>query len=145
MADPRTALQPQPEPDESVAELLRSRALASSPRLLAGQAVAGAALNVAVLVWHPNRWGIAAAAMATIVLHALWSLAVRRTSDAVTPSSWSDEESSEASEQSTHSESPQTRARGWWRVRRAAAIAASASALLTLWFATLILLGRWIS
>ena len=121
MADPRTALQPQPDPEESVAELLRSRALASSPRLLAGQALAGVALNVTVLVWHPNRWGIATAALATIALHALWSLAVQRTVDA------------------------QAHARGWWRLRRVAAIGASAAALLTLWFASLILLGRWIS
>jgi len=50
MSDNRTALQTHTDPDESLGELLCSRALASSPRLLNGRAVAGVALNAAVIV-----------------------------------------------------------------------------------------------
>jgi hypothetical protein len=117
VSDDRTALQTEPATDESLGELLRSRALASSPRLLIGQAVAGVALNAAVLVWHPERWGIATAAMATVALHALWSVAVQRV-DA------------------------RPELRGWRYVRRAAAVSASTAALLLLWFVCMMLVGR---
>lgn len=134
MPDRPNAVQTKSESDESLGELLRSRALASSSRLLVGQAIAGAALNVAVLVWHPERWGIATAALATVALHALWSLAVQRTNDADAPSA--------TSLDATNRQPLQAPTKGWWQVRRTSAIAASASALLMLWFVCMMLLGR---
>lgn len=104
-------------PSESLGELLRNRALVTSPQLLAGQAVAGVALNVASMVWNPDRWGIAIAALATVTLHAVWGLSVQRTNGA-------------------------SGTRAWWRVRRATAISAGACAVLTFLFVSMMLLGR---
>ncbi len=150
MSDNRTALQTHTDPGESLGELLRSRALASSPRLLIGQAVAGVALNAAVFAWHPERWGIATAAVATLALHALWSVAVQRTTAEDEPASHGDDAlvipaDLAHTDLALPRESPPRQPRGWWRVRRASAIGASASALLLLWFACMMLLGRLMS
>ncbi len=137
MTEQRTALETQTSADESLGELLRDRALASSPRLLLGQALAGVALNAAVLEWHPHRWGIATATVAAIVLHALWSMSVQRTSEEVLPAESDDEDEAHNVELASHAR--------WWHIRRASAIGASVSALIAFWFACMMLLGRLMS
>ncbi len=137
MPDRHSNLQTQPELLDSLPELLRSRAVSSSPRLLVGQAIAGVTLNAAVLAWHPDRWGIASAAMVTIALNALWSVSVQRTGDTAAPIG--------SAHYSINLNAPGIARRGWWLVRRASAFAASASALLVLWFVCMMLLGRMIS
>lgn len=128
-SDPR--LVPQPgHGEQPLAQLLRERALESSPRLLAGQAAAGAALNGLLAVVQPDRWGLALLGALTVGLHAIWSMSVQRT-DAM--------ESSEASDASD------VRTRVWRRVRRVTALAGSLSALALLWTGSVLLLGRWIS
>lgn len=153
MSDDRTALQTVGDTNESLGELLRSRALASSPRLLAGQAIAGIGINAAVLLWHPKHWGIATAAFATIALHALWSFAVLRTDDvefandedeANTADTATDEDKEEFANNANSSDD-NTRSTAWWRVRQFSAIGASASALALLWFVCMMLLGRLMS
>ncbi len=148
MSDNRTALESRTDSGDSLGELLRSRALASSPRLLIGQAVAGVALNASVIVWHPERWGIATAAVATLALHALWSVAVQRTTADDEPLGHGDDALVVHADHTDHTlreESPHRERRGWWRVRRASAIVASACALLLLWFVCMMLLGRLMS
>jgi hypothetical protein len=133
MIPPQTALAAHDEANASVGELLRTRALTNSPPWLFGQLVAGVAINTALLVWFPKGWGIATAGMATVLLHALWSVAVRRTSDVVRDVN-GDEAAPDYSARSV-----------WWPVRRIAAIAGSASALVLLWFVCLFMLGRLMS
>ncbi len=124
MSDRRTVVQAHSDPEETLAELLRSRALASSPRLLIGQAIAGVALNSAVMVWHPDRWGIATAAMVTVAAHALWSLSVQRTGD-WEPSFIQISERDDSTEVLPTGDVRRT-GRGWWLLRRASSLAGSA-------------------
>jgi hypothetical protein len=119
-----------------LALLLRERALASSPRFIAGQAAAGVVLNGLLAVTHPDRWGIALLGGATVALHALWAVAVQRTIPDPAVTELPDELPDEALA---------TRGHGWWRVRRVAAVTGSLSALALLWAGTVVLLGRWIS
>lgn len=113
----------------SLGELLRERALTSSPQWLFGQVVTGVAINAALLVWFPKGWGIASAGLATVLLHAIWSVAVRRTSvDAFVEGELEPDVSA-----------------GWWRVRKLSAITSAASALVLMWFICLFMLGRLIS
>lgn len=143
MQDRHTKLQTQTESHESLTQLLRGRALATSPRLLVGQGAAGVALNAALLLWHPDRWGIATAAMVTVASHALWNLAVQRTDRADLPFA----EAGAHDDAKDRSAPDQQNAinRGWWRIRNACAFTASASALALLWFVSMMLLGRMIS
>ncbi len=133
MIQPQSALAAQDDANASVGELLRTRALTNSPQWLFGQLVVGVAINAALLVWFPRGWGIATAGMATVLLHTLWSVAVRRTRDVVRDVD-SDEVVPDYSARSA-----------WWPVRRIAAIAGSASALVLLWFVCLFMLGRLMS
>jgi hypothetical protein len=123
--------------NESLGDLLRSRALASSPRWLAGQLTAGVLLNGALLSWYPKSWAIATAALAAVALHALWSVALRRTMTAEPVAAWD--------AHAPEGDQTQNAAHGWWRVRRFAAFGASASALVLLWFVCMIMLGRLMS
>ncbi len=133
--DPRPLPQPA-EAEPSLAALLRERALACSPRLLAGQAVAGVVLNGMLAAVQPDRWGIALLGALTVSLHGLWGLAVQRTG---TDACNADDEGEDVGGAAA------TRSLGWWRVRRVAAVTGSLSALALLWSGTVVLLGRWIS
>lgn len=141
MPDDRAAMPTHPATDESLGELLRARALESTPGLLIVQGIASLALNAAVLAWHPKQWGIATAAIATVALHALWSIAVQRTAD---------EPPGSGEVPLTGEDGPPTTVLPtgrsvWPSVRRVASIGATASAMLLLWFVCMMLLGRLMS
>ncbi len=143
--DNRTVLRTEAEPNESLGELLRSRALASSTQLLIGQAAAGVALNAAVLMWHPERWGIATAAAATIALHALWSIAVQRSTRDDEGAERGNDTREEPGAAPSAAATPFGRHGAWRLIRRVSAVGASAAALTLLWFVCMMLLGRLIS
>ncbi len=132
MSQPHTALHTRDDANASLAELLRARALTNSPQWLFGQLCTGVAINSALLVWFPKGWGIATAGMATVLLHALWSVAVRKTETAF----------AHHADERIPTDAVSV---GWWRVRRLTAVTSAASALVLLWFVCLFMLGRLMS
>lgn len=108
-----------PSRDEvPLAGLMRDRALALPARIIVGQGAAAVLLSGAMAAFDPARWGIALLAGVTVSMHAVWSVAVHRT----TPSL--------------------TNARGWSLVRRAAAVIGTSSALALLFASSIALLGH---
>jgi hypothetical protein len=97
---------------------MRDRALALPARLILAQGAAAVALSGAMAVFDPGRWGIAMLAGLTVSMHALWSVAVQRT----TP--------------------PPPHARGWVLLRRAAAVIGTGTALALLFASSIALLGH---
>lgn len=126
----QTALRARDDANATVAELLRSRALSISPQWLAGQLLAGVAINAALLAWFPKGWGIATAGLATVLLHSLWSLAVRRTTVPNDVEEFIQEREASAA---------------WWHVRRITAVSSAAAALVLMWLICMFMLGRLIS
>lgn len=104
--------------DAPLAELMCQRALALPARIIVAQGAAAVALSGAMAVFEPARWGIAALVGTTVSMHALWSLAVQRT----TP--------------------PTADARRWSLLRRAAAVVGTGSALALLFASSIALLGH---
>lgn len=132
MSQPQTVLAERADANASLGELLRARALTSAPARLFGQLAVGVAINSALLLWFPKGWGIATAGMATVLLHSLWCVAVRRTSGA-------------SYDETGDSMQAQTAPEGWWQVRRVAAVTSATSALVLMWFVCLFMLGRLMS
>lgn len=104
--------------DAPLAELMRQRALGLPARIIVAQGAAAVALSGAMAAFEPARWGIAVLVGTTVSMHALWSLAVKRT----TP--------------------PTPDARGWPLLRRVAALVGTGSALALLFASGIALLGH---
>ncbi len=101
-----------------LAVLMRQRALALPGRIIVGQGAAALALSGAMAAFEPTRWGVALLVATTVSMHALWSVAVQRT----TP--------------------PTADRRGWTMLRRAAAVVGTGSALALLFATSIALLGH---
>lgn len=109
---------PSSREEAPLAVLLRERALALPGRVIVGQGVAAVALSGAMAAFDPGRWGIAVLAGVTVSMHALWSVAVQRTTPSV------------------------PEARGWALLRRAAAVVGTVSAVVLLVATSIALLGH---
>jgi len=114
---PPTAVSIRPE-EASLADLMRDRALALPTRVIVGQGAAAVALSGAMATFDSTRWGIAMLTGVTVSAHALWSVAVQRT----TP--------------------PSSATRGWTALRRVAAVIGTSSALALLFASCIALLGH---
>jgi hypothetical protein len=62
---------------DSLAALLRDRALAASPVALVAQLGGGLLLNAASLYWHPEAWPVPVLTGFMLVAHAGWAYAVQ--------------------------------------------------------------------
>ena len=75
------SLQESPSADverETLASVLRDRALDATPSALLLQLTGGLALNAASLWWHPDAWPVPVLTGVTLVAHAVWAFAVQR-------------------------------------------------------------------
>lgn len=117
-AEPAPSAVARSRDEAPLADLMRDRALALPVRIIVGQGAAAVALSGAMAAFDPGQWGIALLAGATVSMHALWSVAVHRT----TPS--------------------MPEARGWSLVRRAAAVIGTGTALALLFASSIALLGH---